>query len=75
MKRDPKFVSYWARVWFGMTLHERLLVTAVAVILLIGATARYFYLKKQVPTPYDLPQLLMDNAGSPQGGMQGVEHE
>ena len=74
MKKDWESVSHWWRAWFALTLHERMLVTAVAVILLIGATARHFYLKNQTPTAYDPPQP-MERVDSPQVHIQGVKHE
>lgn len=70
--RRRKKQPLWVRTWFGMTPHERLTVIAVAVILLIGITARCFYLKNQEPTPYDLPQP-MESTGAPIAGEPGAE--
>lgn len=58
MKKRRNRMAPWAYVWFGMTRHERQTVAAILLILLIGITARHFYLKNQVPMAYDPPQSL-----------------
>ena len=56
MKRNGAGVSRLMRPWFAMTERERVLTAGIGLILLIGAAARYFYLKKQTPEAYDPPQ-------------------
>ncbi|MDD2237443.1 MAG: hypothetical protein PHP44_02025 [Kiritimatiellae bacterium] len=66
MSKGRKRMAPWLYAWFGMTRHERMTLSAILLILLIGITARHFYLKKQVPTDYDPPQP-METTNAPIG--------
>lgn len=76
MKKNGAELSRVMRPWFAMTERERMLTAGIGLILLIGAAARYFYLKKQTPEAYDPPQAVQtQTADAAWSTNPGADHE
>jgi hypothetical protein len=55
MKPMSRASRKWFSAWFSLTREERWLAAGILGLFLLGLTARYLYLKAEIPVPMPHP--------------------